>query len=234
MAIFGIFRHICKKFYIKNILEECGLRPGVQNSTYRVPTESKRAILNKLKNGVRLFGAENYGDSQQGLPFIYSTIKMHKNPIKFRYIISSKYCTTKPLAKLAMLGLKECQKQNEIYCNALKRYTGINMFFITDNVQKIASDIQHLNSKTKAKAISTYDFTSLYTKIQHKDLINNLERYIQNAFNGAKKKGKKYLSIYAKSAIPMGLHLAPQMTNVTSILINLIFRKKFLYKLFHC
>ena len=99
-----------------------------------------------------------------------------------------------------MLGLKECQKQNEIYCNALKRYTGINMFFITDNFQKIASDIQHLNSKTKAKAISTYDFTSLYTKIQHKDLINNLERYIQNAFNGAQKKGKKYLSIYAKSA----------------------------------
>ena len=57
-----------------------------------------------------------------------------------------------------------------------------------------------MNNKTKAKAISTYDFTSLYTKIQHKDLITNLERYIQHAFNGAKKKGKKYLSIYTKSA----------------------------------
>ena len=191
---------VCKKFYIQNILKECGLWPGSQNSTYKVPRESERAILNKLKNGVRLFGAENYGDSQQGLPFIYSIIKMHKNPVKFRYIISSKHCTTKPLAKIAMLGLKECQKQNEIYCNAIKRFTGINMFFITDNFQKIASDIQHLNSRTKAKAVSTYDFTSLYTKIQHKDLITNLERYIEHAFNGAKKRGKKYLSIYSKSA----------------------------------
>ena len=99
------------------------------------------------------------------------------------------------------MGLKECQKQNEIYCNAIKRFTGIDMFFITDNFQKIASDIQHLNSRTKAKAVSTYDFTSLYTKIQHKDLITNLERYIEHAFNGAKKMGKNIFPFILKVQI---------------------------------
>ena len=88
------------------------------------------------------------------------------------YIISTRQCTTKPLAKAAMHGLKECQKQNQAYCKAIKQYTGINMFFITDNFQKIASDIHHLNSRSKAKSISTYDFTILYTKMSHSNLKN--------------------------------------------------------------
>ena len=83
-----------------------------------------------------------------------------------------------------MLGLKECQKQNQAYCKAIKQYTGINMFFITDNFQKIASDIQHLNNRSKANSISTYDFTSLYTKILHTNLITNMEWYIDLAFKG--------------------------------------------------
>ena len=101
---------------------------------------------------------------------------------------------------MAMLGLKLCQQQNQAYCKAIKQYTGINMFFITDNFQKIASDIQYLNSRTKANSISTYDFTSLYTKIPHSSLITNLEWYIDLAFRGAYKRGKKYFSIYSQSA----------------------------------
>ena len=109
---------------------------------------------------------------------------MHKKTIKFCYIISSRQCTTKPLAKAAMLGLKLCQSQNQAYCKAIKQYTGINMFFITDNFKKNNSDIEYINSKTKANSISTYDFTSLYTKIPHSNLIANLEWYIDLAFRG--------------------------------------------------
>ena len=191
---------VCKKFYIKNILEECGLWPGGGSETYEVSNQNKQGIINKLKQGVSLFGVKQSGDHHDDLPYIYSIIKMHKNPVKFRYIISSRQCTTKPLAKAAMLGLKECQKQNKAYCTAIKQYTGINMFFITDNFQKIASDIQYLNGRSKANSISTYDFTSLYTKIQHKHLITNLEWYIDLAFKGANKRGKKFLSVYSKSA----------------------------------
>ena len=74
------------------------------------------------------------------------------------------------------------------------------MCFITDNFQKIASDIQYLNSRTKANSISTYDFTSLYTKIPHSNLIANLEWYIDLAFWGSNKWVKKYISIYSQSA----------------------------------
>ena len=191
---------VCKKFYIKNILEECGLWPGSGNETYEVSNQNKGSIIDKLKQGVSFFNIKQSDCSRDDLPFIYSIIKMHKKPIKFRYIISSRQCTTKPLAKAAMLGLKLCQSQNQAYCKAIKQYTGINMFFITDNFQKIASDIQYLNSRTKANSISTYDFTSLYTKIPHSNLIANLEWYIDLAFRGSNKRGKKYISIYSQSA----------------------------------
>ena len=120
---------VCKKFYIKNILEECGLWPGSGNETYEVSQQNKQDIINKLKQGVSFFNINQSDCSHDDLPYIYSIIKMHKKPVKFCYIISSRQCTTKPLAKKAMLGLKLCQQQNQTYCKAIKQYTGINMFF---------------------------------------------------------------------------------------------------------
>ena len=161
------------------------INPRGGNNTYDIPTQNKRSIVNKLKSGVKFFHVKPADDHKDGLPYIHAIIKMDKEPIKFCYIISSHLCTTKPLARAAMLGLKEVENSNQAYCKAIKQYTGINMFFITDNFQKIASDISYLNNKSQAKQISTYDFTSLYTKIQHNNLITNMEWYIDTAFKGA-------------------------------------------------
>ena len=85
------------------------------------------------------------------------------------------------------------------YCQAIKQYTGINMFYSTDNCQNIASDIQHLNNRSKANSIFTYDYTSLYTKLMHTNLITNMEWYIDLTFNGGNKRGTKFLSVYSTS-----------------------------------
>ena len=39
---------VCKKFYIKNILEECGLWPGSGNETNEISNQSKESIIKKL------------------------------------------------------------------------------------------------------------------------------------------------------------------------------------------
>ena len=77
---------------------------------------------------------------------MYSLPKMHKNPVKFRYIVSSKNCPIKPIAKASTLGLKLCQTQHFYYCRAIRNYTGINRFFITENFQKTTDDIEYINS----------------------------------------------------------------------------------------
>ena len=68
---------VCKKFYIKNILEECGLWPGGGSETYEVSNKNKQVIINKLKQGVSLFGVKQSGDHHDDLPYIYIILLHH-------------------------------------------------------------------------------------------------------------------------------------------------------------
>ena len=58
---------------------ECGLWPGGVSETYELSTQSKQGIIKKSKDGVSFFGVKQTDDCSDFLPYIYSTIKMHKN-----------------------------------------------------------------------------------------------------------------------------------------------------------
>ena len=47
-------------------------------------------------------------------------------------------------------------------------------FWITENTKSILEKTKMSNDKTNAKAISMFDFYTLYTKLSHFDLINVL------------------------------------------------------------
>ena len=190
----------CKKFYIKTILTEVGLWPSSQTSTYKIFEEcSKQDILDKQFN---FNSSNNIRDNVKtdDLPYIYAIPKFHKNPVKFRYIISSSKCQTKPLAQTITKGLKLCQTQHESWCRVLRSYTGINYFFIIDKNQPIIDTLNKISSKSKAQTIETFDFSTLYTMIKHEDLFENLDWFIEKAFNGAFGKGKSFMSIYSQEA----------------------------------
>ena len=190
----------CKKFYIKTVLTEVGLWPTSENHTYRpVNSTNKQQILDSqfdfnVANNIR----DNIKTNE--LPFIYAIPKFHKNPVKFRFIVSSSKCQTKPLAKVITKGLKLCQAQHESWCRVLRSYTGINHFFIIDKNQPILNTLKKLSDKQNAKSIETFDFSTLYTMIKHEDLLENLNWYIEKAFNGALGKGKTFLSVYDREA----------------------------------
>ena len=190
----------CKKYYIKTILSELGLFSTSPNMTYaKIDHITKEKILDTQ---FEFNKSHNIRDNQKvsELPFMYAIPKFHKNPIKFRFIISSMKCQTKPLAKVITKGLKLCQKQHEVWCKVLRNYTGINHFFIIDKNQPIIDKLNKLNIKNNARSIETFDFSTLYTMIKHTDLKENLEWFIEKAFNGAYGKGKKYMSIYSQEA----------------------------------
>ena len=194
------FAFVCKKFYICSILRELGLWPGEEGLTYKKSDLSKPQVIDKLRRGSDFYlKNERVEDVHYDLPFIYAIVKMHKTPIKLRFIIASCKSPNKTLARVAMLGLDACEKQIERFCESIRNFTGINRFFIINNFQKIANDIEILNSRPSEKQISTFDFTSLYTKLTHERLKNNMEWYVDTAFKGAKLRGQKYLSVYHSS-----------------------------------
>ena len=57
--------------------------------------------------------------------------------------------------------------------------------------------MDRINKRKNAKSISTFDFTTLYTKIPHNQLIETLCEAIDFAFNGG---DKKYLAFSGKRA----------------------------------
>ena len=63
-------------------------------------------------------------------------------------------------------------------------YTGVNRMWITDSTSDILLDIDKINNKNGAKSIHTFDFSTLYTKINLTDLNNVLLSVLDKAFKG--------------------------------------------------
>lgn len=69
--------------------------------------------------------------------------------------------------------------------------------WIIDNSTVVHSMIADLNRKKKVRNIRTYDFSTLYTSIPHKQLNTRLTQVIKDAFDSA---GKSFISVYKNDA----------------------------------
>ena len=127
-------------------------------------------------------------ESDKSLPIMYWTPKMHKNPTGARFIIASKKCSTKLLSKAVSKAFKLIFHQIEHFYDKSHFYKSFNQFWVIENSKPILEKIEKINNKKNAKVISTFDFSTLYTKLPHEDLINVLHKIIDFAFDGGKKK----------------------------------------------
>ena len=135
--------------------------------------------------------------SSSRLPFVYAIPKMHKHPLKFRFLVSQKYCPLKTLNQSISKILKLVLKVHRYWCNSIYKYTGISHMWIAENYNDVLSKISKLNSRAKAVSTKQFDFTSLYTSLPKQFLIENLNWCLEKAFIGGK---KKYISVYSREA----------------------------------
>ena len=66
------------------------------------------------------------------------------------------------------------------------------------NSKSLLLKLEQLNTKKAAKKISTFDFSALYTKLPHKDLIGVLQDLVEFVFNvGSKTQddNRKYVTV---------------------------------------
>ena len=107
------------------------------------------------------------------LPIFYALPKMHKIIPKMRYIAASNKCTTKPLSQIITKCLKLITIQHKQYCNQIYNRTGVNRMWVINNSSNVLDKIKDYNDNSnndEIKNINTYDFSTLYTNIPHKDL----------------------------------------------------------------
>ena len=168
---------VCKKFYLDVIRRE------TQSDTYEEIEESVEEVIDYLRKESNLLGIQVDKEFNE-LPSIHATIKMHKDPIKFRYIIGSRLGVMKPAAKLLVDVLKLIMNTHRRYCDKIKLFTGIERNWIIDNNQGFLEDIERVNRRNAARNIKMCDFSTLYTGINQEDLKDKLKLTADTAFKG--------------------------------------------------
>jgi hypothetical protein len=139
------------------------------------------------------------GDIPKEFPFLYWIPKMHKKPYsKQRYIAASYRCTTKPLSAILTKCLKIVEKQHrKVICRRYENNYGINPMWIIHNSKSVQRMIAKCNRSQNVRNIRTYDFSTLYTSIPHRQLKSRMAWVIHEAFKSSK---KTYISVYQHGA----------------------------------
>ena len=126
-------------------------------------------------------------DVKACLSYLYCTPKLHKFPVKHRFITGSSKCTTKQLSSLSIKILKVIKTVLEKYCSIKTSHTGVNNMWILKNSTNLLSLLGHLGVH-RAPSVQTFDFSTLYTSIPHDLLKSRMNNIINNVFkhnNGA-------------------------------------------------
>ena len=177
---------ICKKHYVEVILKEVdSITPD--NNTYVSSNKSKNEIIFDNIEYTKKLGLKA-DDKDFQLPIMYWTPKIHKNPSSCRFIIASKQCSTKPISKTVSSVFKLIFNQVEKFHKNAKFFSNYNKFWILQNSEPIINTLKNINRKKRAKSISTYDFSTLYTKLPHDKLISQLSKVIDLVYKAGDKK----------------------------------------------
>ena len=180
---------VCKRYYAEVILKEIGII-GNTNNTYEKANKTKDEIIQDNVQYAEHLGF-NVSEREKDLPNMYWIPKMHKNPVKHRFIVASKACSTKPISKAVSNAFKLIHRQTERFHSSSKYDANFNKFWVVQNSQPVLNALNKINAKKNAKCISTFDFSTLYTKIPHDKLIEKLDEVIDQTFAGG---NRNYLS----------------------------------------
>ena len=175
---------ICKKYYLEVMSKEIRDSP-----TFEHVNISEDQLLNNLDT--------LYPNSKiiKKFPFLYATAKMHKTPINFRYITSGR----ESLFSILSIAVSKCLKLLVKTARSLIGYRIKeidNCIFIIDNRDKVIKFLDCSNFEDgKNKSVSTWDFSTLYTKIPHNKLKDKIAIFVNKVFSEVEKskKGKKLI-----------------------------------------
>jgi hypothetical protein len=122
------------------------------------------------------------------LPNMYWLPKLHKTPIGSRFIVAAAKCSLKPLDKAVTSVLRQFYKQIENYNKIGHFFSGVKTFWVIQDNQPTVNAIKNINTRRNAKSVTSFDFSTLYTKIPHESLKDKLNELTDFCFRGCANK----------------------------------------------
>ena len=113
----------------------------------------------------------NVPEESKRLPHIYWLPKLHKNPVKIRFIIAAPNCSVKPLSQAITKIFKLFYRQIEKYNAKYYYFSYVKTFWVIQDNENVINSIKKLNKRNALRSMATFDFSTLYTKIPHEKLL---------------------------------------------------------------
>ena len=123
---------------------------------------SSEDIVSTHDTFIKSLGIE-LSDDDKRLPYLYWTPKLHKSPVKHRFIAGSGKCTTKQLSSLLTKILTVIKTGREKYGSVKTSHTGVNNMWILKKSTNLLSSLAHLGVR-KATSIQNLIFLPCSTK----------------------------------------------------------------------
>ena len=89
----------CKRYYIEVIAKELGLLANPSSTYEHIQNTTPNEIIDNHRSNLKEQFHMTVPEEMCTLPDIYWLPKLHKNPIKARFIIGIQKCTVKQLSK---------------------------------------------------------------------------------------------------------------------------------------
>ena len=110
------------------------------------------------------------------------------------YIVASSNCSNKSaLLKAVSKAFKFFFEQVKNFHDKSTFYSNYKKFWVLNNSFPVIEKLTKINEKKNAKSISTFDFSTLYTKIKHQNLLNTLYEITNFVFSGRTKRAIAYI-----------------------------------------
>ena len=183
----GNIAFICKRFYAKVLMKELGIdSPSNASPTYKKINKDPNVIIENHTKYLSNMFKINVEDEFKSLPKIYWLPKLHKSPIKFRFIIAASTNSIKPLAKPITSILKRFYQQIENYNKKAHFFSGIKTFWVVKDKTPVLEAVKNINSRKRAQCVSSFDFSTLYTTIPHDKLTFVMDELTDFCYKGCK------------------------------------------------
>jgi len=106
-------------------------------------------------------------------------------------------CSIKPLSKVLTKIFKLFFRQVQTYNEKSFFYSSVKTFWVIQNITEVIDCINKLNKRGSFRSMSTFDFSTLYTKIPHNELKKVMSEICDFCFQGG---GNDLLSISSSGA----------------------------------
>jgi hypothetical protein len=172
----------CSVFYANQLLQEMGFLQSAipsTNNTYELTTLDEQTLQSKHEVYNNKYGVKAEPNTQ--IPVLYGIPKLHKKPPKYRYIAGASNATTKELSILLHRILVHFKDHFKNYCKVIESRTNKKMYISIPNSQQFQNHMQFYGKKLDNA--TTYDFSTLYTKLPHGIVLQNMFQLVDKLFS---------------------------------------------------